>query len=123
MARASSVILTPAEKKLAVNNAKEAAKLAKTAHAGLHKDRVALDKAHAANLKELEKNYKAAVAAATKTYAATAKESDKALKAAAVALTKADADVLKLVPTVAPTAKPAAATDVAAEKAVPTETA
>lgn len=29
MARASSVILTPAEKKLAVNNAKEAAKLAK----------------------------------------------------------------------------------------------
>ena len=123
MARASSVILTPAEKKLAVNNAKEAAKLAKTAHANLTKDRAVLDKAHAANLKELEKNYKAAVAAATKTYAATAKESDKALKAAAVALTKADADVLKLVPTVAPTAKPAAATDVAAEKAVPTETA
>ncbi len=117
MARASSVILTPAEKKLAVNNAKEAAKLAKTAHAGLHKDRAALDKAHAAKLKELEKNYKAAVAAATKTYVAAAKESDKALKAAAVALTKADADVLKLVPTVAPTAKPAA------EKAVPTETA
>ena len=92
MARASSVILTPAEKKLAVNNAKEAAKLAKTAHASLAKDRAALDKAHAANLKELEKNYKAAVATATKTYAATAKESDKALKAAAIALTKADAD-------------------------------
>ncbi len=123
MARASSVILTPAEKKLAVNNAKEAAKLAKTVHAGLHKDRAALDKAHAANLKGLEKNYKAAVAAATKTYVATAKESDKALKAAAVALTKADADMLKLVPTVAPTAKPAAAVDAAAEKAVPTETA
>lgn len=123
MARASSVILTPAEKKLAVNNAKEAAKLAKTAHAGLLKDRAALDKAHAANLKGLEKNYKAAVAAATKTYVATAKESDKALKAAAVALTKADADMLKLVPTVAPTAKPAAAADVATEKAVPTETA
>ena len=123
MARASSVILTPAEKKLAVNNAKEAAKLAKTAHASLTKDRAALDKAHAANLKELEKNYKAAVTAATKTYAATAKESDKALKAAAIALTKADADVLKLVPTVAPTTKLAATADAVAEKAVPTETA
>ena len=40
-----------------------------------------------------------------------------------VQVTKADADVLKLVPTVAPTAKPAAAADAAAEKAVPTETA
>ena len=123
MARASSVILTPAEKKLAVNNAKEGAKAAKATYASLYKNRAALDKAHAAKLKELEKNYKAAVAAATKTYVATAKESDKALKAAAIALTKADADVLKLVPTVAPTAKPAAAADAVTEKAVPTETA
>lgn len=121
MARASSVILTPAEKKLAVNNAKEAAKAAKAVHASLNKNRAALDKAHAANLKELEKNYKAAVAAAIKTYAATAKESDKALKAAAAALTKADADLLKLVPTVAPTVTASAAP--ADEKAVPTETA
>ena len=101
----------------------EAAKAAKATHASLYKNRAALDKAHAANLKELEKNYKAAVATATKTYAATAKESDKALKAAAIALTKADADVLKLVPTVAPTTKLAATADAVSEKAVPTETA
>ena len=55
MARASSVILTPAEKKLAVNNAKDSAKAAKAKHAGLIKDRAALDKGHAAKLKELEK--------------------------------------------------------------------
>ena len=121
MARASSVILTPAEKKLAVNNAKDLAKAIKAKHAGLTKDRAALDKAHAAKLKELEKNYKAAVAAATKTYVATAKESDKALKVVAAALTKADADLLKLVPAVAPTVTASAAP--AGEKAVPTETA
>ena len=123
MARASSVILTPAEKKLAVNNAKEAAKAAKAKHAGLTKDRAALDKAHAANLKELEKTYKAGVAEVVKAYTTAAKESDKAIKVATAELTKADADVLKLVPTVAPTAKPAAAADAATEKAVPTETA
>jgi hypothetical protein len=123
MARASSVILTPAEKKLAVNNAKDSAKAAKAKHAGLTKDRAALDKAHAAKLKELEKTHKAAVAEATKAYTTAAKESDKALKAAAIALTKADADVLKLVPTVAPTTKLAATADAVAEKAVPTETA
>ena len=48
MARASSVILTPAEKKLAVNNAKDSAKAAKAKHAGLIKNRATLDKAHAA---------------------------------------------------------------------------
>ena len=121
MARASSVILTPAEKKMAVNNAKESAKSAKAKHAGLVKDRTALDKAHAAKLKELDKAHKAAVAEATKAYTTASKESDKALKVAAAALTKADADLLKLVPTVAPTVKPAA--DAATEKAVPTETA
>ena len=119
MARASSVILTPAEKKLAVNSAKEAAKAAKAEHAGLVKDRAALDKAHAAKLKELEKAHKAAVAEATKAYTTTAKEIDKAIKIATAELTKADAALLKLVPAVAPTvtAKPEG------EKAVPTETA
>lgn len=121
MARASSVILTPAEKKLAVNNAKEAAKAAKAKHAGLAKDRAALDKAHAAKLKELEKAYKAAVTEATKAYTTAAKESDKAIKVATAELTKADADLLKLVPTVAPTVTASAAP--AGEKAVPTETA
>ena len=116
MARASSVILTPAEKKLAVNNAKTFAKAAKAKHAALIKDRAALDKGHAAKLKELEKAHKAAVAEATKAYTAAAKESDKAIKLATTELTKADADLLKLVPTVAPTV-------IASEKAVPTETA
>ena len=50
MARASSVILTPTEKKLAVNNAKDSAKAAKAKHAGLIKNRAAFDKAHAAKL-------------------------------------------------------------------------
>ena len=121
MARASSVILTPAEKKLAVNNAKDSAKAAKAKHAGLIKDRAALDKAHAAKLKELEKTHKAAVAEATKAYTTAAKESDKAIKVATAELTKAEADLLKLVPTVAPTVTASAAP--AGEKAVPTETA
>lgn len=116
MARASSVILTPAEKKMAVNNAKESAKSAKAKHAGLIKDRAALDKAHAAKLKGLEKAHKVAVAEATKAYTTAAKESDKAIKVATAELTKADADLLKLVPTVKPTVA-------ASEKAVPTETA
>ena len=116
MARASSVILTPAEKKLAVNNAKDSAKAAKAKHAGLLKARAALDKRHAAKLKELDKAYKAAVTEAIKTYATAVKESDKAIKLATAELTKADADLLKLVPTVAPTVT-------ASEKAVPTETA
>ena len=121
MARAPSVILTPAEKKLAVNNAKEAAKAAKAKHAGLTKDRAALDKAHVAELKKLEKTYKAGVAEITKAYTTAVKESDKAIKVATAELTKADADLLKLVPTVAPTATASAAQ--ADEKAVPTETA
>ena len=121
MARASSVILTPAEKKMAVNNAKESAKSAKAKHAGLVKDRAALDKAHAAKLKELDKAHKAAVAEATKAYTTASKESDKAIKLATAELTKADADLLKLVPTVAPTVTANAAP--AGEKAVPTETA
>ena len=116
MARASSVILTPAEKKLAVSNAKDSAKAAKAKHAGLTKDRAALDKAHVAKLKKLEKDHRAAVAEATKAYTTAAKESDKAIKVATAELTKAEADLLKLVPTVAPTVA-------AGEKAVPTETA
>ena len=119
MARASSVILTPAEKKLAVNSAKESAKAAKAKHAGLLKARAALDKSHAAKLKELDKAYKAAVTEAIKTYATAVKESDKAIKLATAELTKADADLLKLVPTVAPTVT----TKPEGEKAVPTETA
>ena len=116
MARAPSVILTPAEKKLAVNNAKEAAKAAKATHAGLIKARAAAAKEHGAKLKELEKAYKAAVTEAIKTYATAVKESDKAIKLATAELTKADADLLKLVPTVKPTVPNS-------DKAVPTETA
>ena len=121
MVRKQSVILTPAEKKLAVNNAKDSAKAAKAKHATLTKDRAALDKSHAAKLKELKKAYDAAVSEATKAYNTAAKESDKAIKLATVELTKAEADLLKLVPTVAPTVTASAAP--AGEKAVPTETA
>ena len=56
------------------------------------------------------------MAEATKAYTTSAKESDKAIKLATAELTKADADLLKLVPTVSPTVT-------ASEKAVPTETA
>ena len=121
MARASSVILTPAEKKLAVNSAKESAKAAKAKHAGLIKNRAAFEKAHAAKLNDMYKTYKAAVTEAIKIYATVVKESDKAIKLATAELTKADADLLKLVPTVKPTVAPSAA--LASEKAVPTETA
>ena len=57
----------------------------------------------------------------TKAYTTAAKESDKAIKVATAELTKAEADLLKLVPTVAPTVTASAAP--AGEKAVPTETA
>ena len=121
MARAPSVILTPAEKKLAVNNAKDLAKAAKAKHASLVKDRTGLVKGHAAKLKELEKAHKAAVAEATKAYTTAVKESDKAIKLADAEMTKATADLLKLVPIAAPTVATNAAP--ADEKAVPTETA
>lgn len=120
MARAPSVILTPAEKKMAVSNAKEAAKQAKVALNTLTKTRTAAEKEYASALKDLKKTYDSAVATATKTFTALTKESDKALKNANAAVTKADADLLKLVPTVAPTVT--AAAPVVEEKAVPTPT-
>ena len=128
MARAPSVILTPAEKKMAVTNAKEAAKAAKVNHATLTKDRAKLDKDHAAGLKAAEKAYKTAVAELTKAYNAAAKENDKAVKASGLATTKADADLLKLTATVQaqaaavkPRSKETPVVD-AAEKAEPTDT-
>jgi hypothetical protein len=102
MARAPSIILTPAEKKMAVNSAKEAVKSAKAKHASLIKDRAALEKAHAVKLKELEK-----------AHAVKLKELDKTIKLAATELTKAEANLLKLVP----------APKTESEWAVPTETA
>lgn len=119
MARSPSVILTPAEKKLAVSTAKEAAKAAKVAHSDLAKARAKLEKGHAVALKALEKNYRDVVAAATKTFAAAVKESDKALKLAAATMTKADADLIKLVP---PVAAAPAGLPVGETKAVPTAT-
>lgn len=98
MARSPSVILTPAEKKLAISNAKDAARAAEKAHAALSKDRAALDKDHTAKLKELEKNHNKAVAEATKEYNTLVKASDKALKDAGVGVTKANTDLLKFQP-------------------------
>jgi hypothetical protein len=111
MARTQSVILTPAEKKLAVNSAKEAVKAAKTKHASLTKDRATLEKMHDAQLKGLEKAHAIRLKELEKEHIAKLKELDKAIKLAAIELTKAEAELLKLTPAAAP-----------AEKAVPTET-
>ena len=119
MARTPSVILTPAEKKLAVSTAKDAAKSAKVAHSELAKARAKLEKDHAAALKLLERNHREAVVTATKTFNTAVKESDKAIKLAAAAMTKADADLIKLVP---PVATAPAGLPTSEVKAVPTPT-
>ncbi len=56
MARKPSVILTPAEKKAAVTNAKDAVKAAKAALADAERERKQLEKTHAAQLKASDKN-------------------------------------------------------------------
>ena len=76
MARKPSVILTPAEKKVAVTTAKDAVKSAKAALAEAEKARKALDK----------------------DYATKVKASDKALAALRKDLTGAESDLLKLSP-------------------------
>ena len=132
MARAPSVILTPAEKKLAVTNAKEASKAAKANHAALTKERSKLEKDYSAAVKAAEKAHKATISELDKNFKASIKESDKALKAADAASVKAEADVLKLAASVqaqtvsvkprgkeVPTETTAAAM---AEKATPTDT-
>ncbi len=132
MARAPSVILTPAEKKLAVNNAKEAAKAAKVGQTTLSKERSKLEKDYAAAVKAAEKAHKTAISDLEKVFKTAVKESDKAIKAADLASVKADADLLKLNASVqaqavsvkprgkeVPTETTAAAM---AEKATPTET-
>ena len=118
MARAPSVILTPAEKKLAVNTAKEAAKTAKQQHAELTKKIAARAKTTAKTLAGLEKQYKLDVATVSKLSAAEDKVDEKALKQAAADMVKTSAMLLKLVPTVAPS-QPVAK----AEEAVATPTA
>ena len=52
MARKPSVILTPAEKKAATANAKDAVRAAKVALAAAEKDRKAIEKDYAAKLKK-----------------------------------------------------------------------
>jgi ribosome maturation protein Sdo1 len=116
MARTPSVILTPAEKKLAVNSAKEAVKSAKVKHASLTKDRAALEKAHTAQLKELEKAHAAMLKELEKAHTVKMKELDKTIKLAAAELTKAEANLQKLAP------EPKTRWDVPT-RAMPTETA
>lgn len=76
MARKPSVILTPAEKKVAVTASKDAVKAAKAALAEINSKRKVLDKQ----------------------YAADVKASDKAKTVAERTLTAAEADLLKLNP-------------------------
>lgn len=76
MARKQSVILTPAEKKLAVGDAKEAVKAAKADLSNANKAR-----------KQLDRDYNKAV-----------KLNDKLRTAAEKALLKAENNLLKLVP-------------------------
>ena len=76
MARKPSVILTPAEKKAAVANAKDAVKAAKVALATAERERKQLEKTHVQQLKA----------------------SDKALAALRKDLTSAESVLLKLVP-------------------------
>lgn len=101
MARTPSVILTPAEKKLAVSNAKSEVKSAKTKHAELTKAQAKLVKEHGAELKAMEKLHRAAVAEATKAYNTAFKAGEKELKEAAKAMNAAEAAALKFNPTVA----------------------
>lgn len=76
MARKSSVIMTPSEKKEAVKAAREAVREAKAELSSVNKAR-----------KQLDKQYNADVRA-----------SDRLIKAAEKALTKAEADLLKIAP-------------------------
>lgn len=55
MARKPSVILTPAEKKAAVTNAKDAVRAAKTALAEADRERKQLEKTHVQQLKASDK--------------------------------------------------------------------
>lgn len=84
MARKQSVILTPAEKKVAVGTAKDAVKNAKAWLAEVNKAR-----------KTLDSEYSKAV-----------KASDKNIAAAQKAVTRAEAELLKLSPPPVPKAEP-----------------
>lgn len=84
MARKQSVILTPAEKKVAVGTAKDAVKNAKAWLAEVNKAR-----------KTLDSEYSKAV-----------KASDKNIAAAQKAVTRAEAELLKLNPPPVPKAEP-----------------
>ena len=84
MARKKSVILTPAEKKLAVSAAKDAVKSAKAKLAEVIKARKALDSE----------------------YAKAVKVSDKDIAAAQKALASAEAELMELNPSPTPKAEP-----------------
>lgn len=95
MARKRSVILTPAEKKVAIGTAKDALKSAKAKLAEVNKARKALDSEYAKARKALDSEYAKAV-----------KASDKDIAAAQKAVTGAEAELLKLNPPPAPKAEP-----------------
>lgn len=84
MARKQSVILTPTEKKVAINAAKLAVKEAKAKLAEVNKARKALDRE----------------------YAKAVKASDKDIADAQKAITRAEAELLRFDPPPAPKAEP-----------------
>lgn len=78
MARAPSVILTPAEKKLATNRLKDAVKTTAAALAANRKEVAALDKILATETATLKKQHAAAVKVLVKAQKSLAAEAEKA---------------------------------------------
>lgn len=78
MARAPSVILTPAEKKLATNRLKDAVKTTAAALAANRKEVAALDKILATETATLKKQHAAAIKIALKAQKTLASEAEKA---------------------------------------------
>ena len=102
MARKQSVILTPAEKKAAVSEAKIEVKEAKAKLAGVGKARKALDSEYTKAVKVSDRARKAL----DSEYAKAVKASDRDIAAAQKAVTRAEAELLKINPPPAPKAKP-----------------
>jgi hypothetical protein len=98
MARAKSVVMTPADGKKALAEAKDAVKVAKSAHTSAAKDRAAIDKAHLSRLKAMKKLHDSEVSAAVKTYTEDVKASNKVLSATAKDLTIAETAMARLLP-------------------------
>lgn len=99
MARQKSVILTPAEQKLATSTTKAQIKGANKAVNDLAKAKKALTKGQETEHKALTKRHADEVKAHDKKFADGHKSLDKDIKAAQTELTKFEGDLAKLAPT------------------------